>query len=166
MTSIAKHRKSLGAVPRDEIPIANPLEVPRGKYDRKQLFLMWMGAYGDHKVYIWADHFEDAFEEMVEFFDRPETCGLFTYLDMSDLRAAAEDEGIPFDEDDIDPRIIEAAEADLTVIGHTTLKCSEGKGTPYVASWEWGGGEVHGEEYDLVRAASEEAYIEEYGEDE
>lgn len=182
MTGLAQRRKSLGAVPDDEIPIANPLEVPRSKHDRKQLFRMWMGAYGDHHVYIWADHFEDAFEEMVEFFDRPETCGLFTYLDEGDLKASAQDLGIhwptPLEmraervdsawgalDERTQEKIREHAEVDLTIIGHTTLKCGDGLGTPYVASWEWGGNDVTGEEYDLVRAASEEAYLEEYGQD-
>lgn len=141
-----KRRASLAAVPKDEIPIANP-----GDYDdRKSLFLMWAGASSPLQVYVWADHFEDAFEAMVDFIDEHEKCGIFTFLDDSDYRAAARDAGIEWPAgEDFDwlserdqNRVREAAEVDLSVIGHTTLKCQEGKGSAFIPSWEWGGDEI------------------------
>lgn len=110
-----------------EYPIANS-----GEHDatfRTQLFLMWIGdgAYTAKNVYIWADSFEDAFEELVEWAD--EVCPGYLakseelLADMTpEERAEAEETGeIP----------------DYTCIGHTTLNHGD-----FVASWCWGGNEV------------------------
>lgn len=120
-----------------EIPIANP-----GDYDDgKTLYQFQFGAYADTKVYVWADNDDDAFEIAVEWAD-DHAKGIFTTLDEDDLREAAEDLGIEWDEmwsdggkrgrkefgstwspnDDRDyNKIVEHAEADLTVVGWTTL---------------------------------------------
>lgn len=117
----------------------------------QNLYRMWMGAYGDHRVYVKADSFDDAFEYMVDFFDRPDTIGLFTFTDESDYRAAARDLGIAWADgqswsdlsEEDQEKIREATEVDLSTIGHTTLlHMPQGSWGAYVASWEWGGDEI------------------------
>lgn len=137
-----------------EIPIAN-----EGEYqldEDKALFLMWAGAYGDTKCFVWADHFEDAFEEFVEWLD-DNAPGVLTDITVEDLKRAAEDEGIAWQDewpDDSDEfyKVVEAAEVDMTAIGHTTLKHGQ-----YIPSWEWGGDEITDDEtLELVRERSED----------
>lgn len=135
----------------EKTPIANPDAIPVEGH-RLQLFRMWAGAYGSTHVYVWAEHFEDAFEELVEWLD-DNAPGLLTDVDESDYRAAARELGIEWQEhwpdwEDRDfEAVAEQAEADLTTIGHTTLKHGQ-----FIASWEWGGSEVEkgGREYELV----------------
>lgn len=139
----------------EEADIANPEENP-GIEEGKPLFLMFAGAYGDTHAWVWADHLEDAFEVFVEWLD-DNAPGLLTELDESDLKNAAKDEGIAWqphwpDWDDRQfQKVVEAAEADLTVIGHTTLK----HGT-HIASYEWGGDEIDpgGKDYKTVLGRS------------
>jgi len=147
----------------DSIPIANPGEAEL--YDAQYahmhrrpttLYRMWLGAYGTERVYVWADSFESAFETLVEWAD-DNAPGVLTTIDESDLRAAAEDLGVAWREDwpDWDDRdfgrVVESAEADLTLIGHTMLK----HGT-HIPSWEWGGDEVEqgSDEYERVKDRS------------
>lgn len=132
-------------------PIANACD--HSSY--RNLYLMWGGAYGTTRVFVWANSFEDAFEEFVEWAD-DHAPGLLTKLDTSDLKSSARDLGIPWQsswpdyEDDDFVRVLENAEADLTLIGHTTLKHGQ-----YIPSWEWGGDDVSGsEEYDNVKRRS------------
>jgi hypothetical protein len=103
------------------------------------LFEMWAGAYADTKVLVRAEHFETAFELLVEWLD-DNAPGCLTQLETSDYMAAAEELGLTWTgdwEDENTSKIVEHAEADLSVIGHTTLK----NGT-HIASHEWGGCEV------------------------
>jgi len=156
-------------VPAPEHPVVNPLELPGGLEARsrgKSLFRMWAGAYRDVIGYVWADSFDSAFEIWVEYLDDNEP-HVLTTLDESDLRRAAEDEGIawrstwPDWEDPRFERVVQAAEADLTVIGHTTLT----HGT-HIVSHEWGGEEVTDPgEWDAVYAWSLQQYRDEYGEE-
>ena len=152
-----------------EIPVVNPLDLPTGSYDRKQLFLMWAGAYDSTQGYVWADHLEDAFEEWVEYLDDHAPGVLVSHAEFMELldEAARErgfkswqeaDKGLNQDS----PRrleIVEEAEADLTIIGHTTLKNGM-----YIAGHEWGGDEVDGPEFDKVWNACAEAWNEAYDE--
>lgn len=116
-----------------DIPIANPEDFDRDK----KLFQFQFGAYGDIRVYVWADHDEDAFEIAVEWAD-DNAPGVFVSLGEGDLREAADDLGIRWDSswpDWDDPKfnkVVEHAEADLTSIGHTTLNSGA-----YIPSWEW-----------------------------
>lgn len=163
------------------IPVINPLELPTGNYDRKQLFLMWAGQTGTRRGYVWADHLEDAFEEWVEYLDE-NAPGLLVSPDEFNelLDEAAREKG--FDSwADAEAKwlakngkhagwsndmasdyseIIEAAEADLTLIGHTTLK----SGAMHIAGHEWGGDDIGGAELDKVWNACAEAYYEQYEE--
>jgi hypothetical protein len=103
------------------------------------LFEMWAGAYADTKVLVRAEDFETAFELLVEWLD-DNAPGCLTTLHPSDYLAAAEELGLTWTSDWEDPntsKIVEHAEMDLTVIGHTTLK----NGT-HIASHEWGGVEA------------------------
>lgn len=154
-----------------QIPIANAAEAtyhspyagsrPRVRH-RGGLFLMWFGQSGTTHVYVWADGFESAFEEAVEWLDDQGFCGFFTTLTRRDFEMTAEDLGwddIRFrrawkeietgriDSGDA-TKLLEKTEADLTIIGHTTLRNCEKKlkgGPLYVPSYEWGGDEVASE---------------------
>jgi hypothetical protein len=109
---------------------------------------MWAGAYGDDIAWVWVpsyDGFETAFEEFVEYLDDVGHCGHFHSIDIDDLQEAARELDIEWEDDWPNPsdmdrnweRVVEHAEADLTIIGHTQLKCGE-----YIASHEWGGDEI------------------------
>jgi len=145
----------------DGVPVINPLEV--NSYDR--LFKMWAGpAFGTTHGYVWADGEEAAFEEWVEYLD-DHAPGVLVTVGEDELREAADDLGVswkPSWPDWGDPSfadVAEHAEADLTVIGHTTLK----HGT-HIPSDEWGMDEVTGTEYDAVRKLSAQAYADQYDE--
>lgn len=125
----------------ESYPIANPGEYSGPKSGRATgLFLMWFGAYGDTKILVWADSFEDAFEEAVDYLDDPSTCGIFTFLTEADFKQAREeliDEG---NADPSDDDVFEHVTVDMTIIGHTTIRCGEGMAV--IPSWEWGGDDV------------------------
>jgi hypothetical protein len=149
----------------DGIPIINPSELPTGHYDRKQLFKMWAGSgYSPYNGYVWADHFEDAFEEWVEHLDT-ECPGCFVTVGEDELKEAADDLGVEWDDqwpEWGDPKFLEVAEhaeADLTTIGHTTLK----SGT-HIPSDQWGGDEIDGDEESAVWRICAAAYEDEYDE--
>lgn len=107
-------------------------------------FLMHLGAYGEVKVWVQANHLEEALEAACDWL-ADNAPGIFTILTEDDYRAAAEEAGIPWPEGErfywIDSdheamgRIAEHAERDLYVVGHTTYP--QFKGTPAIPSWEW-----------------------------
>jgi hypothetical protein len=126
-----------------EVPIANPEDCDHGeRYSRMSLYQFQFGAYADTKVYVWAGSFDDAEEIAIEWAD-DNARGIFVTLTEDDLKEAAEDLGIewdeawsdggavgrkefgetwtPFDDRNYD-KIVQHAEADLIVIGWTTLK--------------------------------------------
>jgi len=127
--------------------------------DRGGLFLMHFGAYGDTKLLVWADHFEDAFEYAVDHLDDPKTCGIFSVISDADMKAAAKDEGIEWPAGGWDElseakqnKVYDAATVDMTIIGHTTIRCVKEPGIVCIPSWEWGGTEIHGEAKQRMRA--------------
>jgi len=130
--------------------------------DSGELFLMWFDAHAPLRLLVWAGSFDDAFEYAVDYLDDEGKCGIFTFLDESDYKAAAEDLGVEWPAGGIHDlsernaeKVRDAAEADLTLIGHTTLKCQKGQySPPFVASDEWGADEVHGKDLSLIRAWS------------
>jgi len=135
---------------RDEIPVANPSEVEFFEDNRHvhegPLWFFSFGAYGATHLYVWADGIESAFEIAVEWLDI-HAPGLLTDVTEGDYRAAAEDLGIAWDpnwmtspergDERLWEKVREAAEADLTVIGHTTLQHGQ-----FIPSWEWTVSEV------------------------
>ena len=154
-----------------EIPIANPEDCD----DDRALYQFQFGPYTGTEVYVWADGDEDAFEIAIEWVD-DNAPGLLVTVDEDDLKEAAEDLGIEWDEawsnggaagrkefgttwnpyDDPEfVKIVEHAEADLTLIGHTTLK----HGT-HIPSWEWHFHEVtdEGEIEEVAGRSEEEEY--------
>lgn len=142
----------------DEITIINPSEADSGS----DLYLMWFDVHAPLYLLVWARGFEYAFEEAVDYLDGENKPGYFTFLDESDFRRAAEDEGVKWPSggwDDLSERdqekVRQAAEADLTVIGHTTLhSMPKNAWGAYVASEDWGGQDVTGDDKKMVRAAS------------
>ena len=148
----------------DDIPILNPTELPEGsRASRTELFRMWASTGGTPvEAYVWADHLEDAWEEFVEFLDETAP-GVFVTIGMDELKEAANDLGIPWKTswpDWNDPRfekVVEHAETDMTIIGHTTLK----SGGTHIPSDHWGGSEVTDKaEYNEVWTLSAEDYEE------
>lgn len=116
-------------------PIANPSQVDFFEDNRfvreGPLWQLSFGAYGSTHVYVWADGAESAFEEAVEWLD-DNAPGMLVMVGEEDYQRAAEELGKVWDPSDPDSEVIETAEADMTMIGHTTLKHGNA-----VASWEW-----------------------------
>lgn len=128
-------------------------------YSSKQLFLMQFGAYGTTYLFVWADHLEDALKESVEWLD-DNAPGHLTDVTEDDLKESAEDLGIAWEDHWPDwndrnfEKVVEHAEADLYVVGHTTLKNGQ-----YLESDWWGGEVTNPEEFNIVaRRSFEEAF--------
>jgi hypothetical protein len=143
--------------------IANPCDHDQGL----NLYRMWLGQVGTRQVYVWATSFDDAFELLVDYADDAGWCGFFVTITEDDLKDAASDIGVPWAShwpDDSDPtftRVRDNAEADLTIIGHTSLSCEKTLGGPlYVHSDEWGGDEIVGQQAvrEMARESQEECY--------
>lgn len=135
-------------------PLANPSESEW--LDR--VWCLSFGAYGDTRVYVWADSLETAFEGAVEYLDDQGECGHFTYVGEAEYQEAAADLGREWDASAPDYDVVERAQTDLTSIGWTTLDCErEAEGKAFVPSWEWSGYAVRGEEKRVVeeRAATQ-----------
>lgn len=135
----------------EPVPIANPDEFE----DDKRLYLFTFGAYSWTKVYVWADHDEEAFEIAVEWID-DNAPGHLTDVTEDDLKRSAEDLGVAWQptwpdwDDPAFAHVVQAAEADLTQVAHTTLKHGQ-----YLHSWEWTFDEVTDPaEYERVALAS------------
>ena len=157
----------------ENIPVVNPEEVCERAY------LMWAGQCAPTKAYVWADSFESAFEIFVEWLDAQNYTGFFVSDD--EFKELLDEQATDMYGKDWDTLIsewvadngewagwkndmcaeymdvIEAAEADLTMIGHTTLS----SGT-YIPSYEWGGDEC---DRDLAFAASVDVFLDTYASD-
>jgi len=144
----------------ESAPIANPDEVEeaQGRYARMNLYRMWAGGNRETVVYIWAPNFDNAFEELTEWLDDNEP-GHLADVTGEDYEAAAKELGYQWQDhwpDFEDPRfraVVAEAEADMTPIGHTTLKHGQ-----FIHGWEWGGDEVpkNSREFKTVAERSEE----------
>ncbi len=104
--------------------------------DNESQFHFTFGVYGWTQVRVYADSLDSAFEIAVEWLD-DNAPGHLTTIGEAELKESAEDLGIswPREHDWEDPdfvKVIEHAELDLTIIGHTTLK----NGT-HIASYDW-----------------------------
>ncbi len=156
----------------DGVPVVNPAEFPHGggyRSDCKGLFKMW--AQGGTEGYVWTDSEEaygTAFEEWVEYLDL-HSPGVFEQLSEDDLKDAAKYLGYSWkpswpdwsgNDHDFD-RVVEYAEADLDVIGHTSLKSGN-----YIPkdSWNFQTIEAGSDEYNGVWDACAQDYYDEYGE--
>jgi hypothetical protein len=120
------------------IPIANAGNVSFAK----GLYLMWAGeSYSATQVYVWANSFEDAFEELVEWLDENAPGRLVSHETAKEALDAYLAEHPEIDQDDQDAmcEVYEAIEQadDWTVIGHTSLNNGG-----HIASHEWGGDEI------------------------
>lgn len=118
--------------------IANPCE-----YDPDQT--LWKVCAGTGRcVYVWGTTDLGAVEEMaIDFADEQGWCDWFEFLYESDFKDAAQSLGVQWkphwpDWDDPDyEKVMQEAEADLSTIGHTTLKCMpKGAWGAYVP-WDW-----------------------------
>ncbi len=142
-----------------EHPIANPSAFD---CDYHHLWRFAFGAYGSTVVYVWTfrNSVEDAFETAVEWLDE-NAPGHLVNLTQDDYKQAAEELGIAWPESgdvnslegDEFERVVTHAEADLTLIGHTTLNNGQ-----YVLSYEWTVDEVEkrSDEWTEVADASAE----------
>jgi len=142
-----------GTLERVEHPIANT----QGCND--SLYLMWAGDHHPTYVYVWADSFESAFEEFVEWLDDNAPGLLVSHEDAKRAfeEYCAENDVSEDDLEDDDGEIYTAMEEanEWTSIGHTSLKTGG-----HIASHEWGGSEVT--DSDEVLMASTEAYAEHF----
>lgn len=118
----------------EDYALANGIR-PESWISNQVQFAFCFGAYFNTRVRVWAkaDCFEDAFETAVEWLD-DHAPGHLVNLTQEDYNEAASILGLdPTSEDeDIQNEIRETAEADLTHIGHTTLKHGQ-----FLYSWEW-----------------------------
>jgi len=157
MTSKPRTQRRNGPSKTEEAETAPMLEANDNK---SNLYRMWFGAYGDTIVYVWADDFETAFEESVEWLD-DNAPGILVDVTEADLKEAAEDLNIRWQPDWPDhgdsefEKVAQHAEQDLTQIGHTTMKHGH-----YIPSWEWGGDEIHaGAEYNVLTERLEDGAV-------
>jgi hypothetical protein len=104
--------------------------------DGDTLYRFWFGAYAETKIEVFADSDESAFEVGVEWLDANAPGHIVTYAEFQELllQAAAE-LGVSLcdAEGEVAHAVVELAERDLTLIGHTTLKTGS-----YLLSHEWG----------------------------
>lgn len=143
-----------------DFPIVNSSEIS----NTQRLWLMWAGAYAEIQGYVWAESEDDAFERWVEWLDEHAPGVLVPDSEFSDLLDNAA-RNLGYDNwpqlRDSDSRLsdvaLEDAEADLTPIGHTTMKSGH-----YICSWEWGLDEVESgsEEYRGTHARTLEEVLE------
>lgn len=121
-------------------PIANASEVDFFEDNRfvreGPLWQFQFGAYGTTNLYVWADSMDSGFEIAVEWLD-DHAPGLLVMVGEEDYQQAANELGKVWDPSDPDDEIMQTAEADMTMIGHTTL--THGNAVP---SWEWHAHEV------------------------
>lgn len=139
---------------KENYPIAN-----QSDYDLfDNAFLFSFGAYLDTHVWVFANTFDEAFEEAIEWVDNNCPAALTSFT-MDDYKETAKELELTWQEywPDFDDenwcKVVEETEVDHTIIGHTTLK----NGT-HIASWEWNGSDAGEEEYKelLERAEKEE----------
>lgn len=154
----------------NDVPVINPSDLPtgqgwRGRYGGLFKMSTNVGDYG----YVWTEGeegYDDAFETWVEYLD-DESPSVFETVSEDDLKEAAENLGYEWQDswpDYGDPKfaeVAEYAEADLDVIGHTTLK--SGTHIPKDA-WNYETIERNSDEYNEVWCACAKAYFAEYGE--
>lgn len=151
----------------NDIPVLNPSDLPQDRHyrwSRGYLFKMStnVGDYG----YIWSDSDEIPLEEWVDYLDDVSP-SIFETVDEDDLKEAAEDLGKEWQDDWPDwgdpefAEVAEHAEADLDVIGHTTLK--SGTHIPKDA-WSFETIETYSDEYNEVWCACAKAIFDEEGE--
>ncbi len=152
-----RRRKKRAAANPEEVPIANPCDAPGLLYgDRQTLFYWSLGAYGDKHVYVWADSYESAEEEMLEWVD-DHAPGLLSTVGEEDYKNAAEELGVDWDPSEPDDEVIQKAEADMIMVSHTTLE--HGNAIP---SWEVHVNEVHGKKREAIKRLSQ-VYCEDEG---
>lgn len=116
-------------------------------------FLFSFGAYGDTHVVVLAAHLEDALESALEWLD-DNAPGLLHTIGPAQYEEAAKELGIPWNRGivnsaDMD-RICEIAEADMTMVTHTTLEHGN-----CIPSWEWHVRELMADELKIVKARKE-----------
>ncbi len=137
----------------EELDIANACDfegrLKPGLYSKQELWQICTasGNFG-HCIYVWGGNIEDAIEHAIDFADENGWCGWFTFLEESDFRDAAKQLGIPWQDDWPDwndrnwEKVAEEAEADLTTIGHTTLRCQPKEAWGAYTGYDWSATEV------------------------
>jgi len=117
----------------ERIHLANGIR-PESWLSNPSQFRFSFGAYGWTKVRVWAKagDYDSALEIASEWLD-DHAPGHLIRLTKKDWKEAAEELGLDADTEDENEQeeIRTLAEADLIVIGHTTLKHGQ-----YIAAWE------------------------------
>jgi hypothetical protein len=142
-----------------EYTIDHPIANASDHIWTKSLFLMWAGDFSTTKVYVWADSFDVAFEVLTEWLDDNAPGRLVSYAEeTATLDEYRREHGIS-DEKWLDMQqagdpayeVYQAIEEEngWTLIGHTTLDRGG-----HIPSYEWGGDDVSGEEFERVKLAS------------
>lgn len=115
----------------------------------ERVFRFCFGAYGATVVYATGQGWEDSFQAAVDRLIEEELYGIFEEIDYQE---AASELGYGLVEElggDEVEEVMQHAETDMTVIGHTHV---DGMGQLAIPSWEWSGSEVFDDERDNVLA--------------
>ena len=97
-------------------------------------YMFTFGAYGATYVAVIGGSLEDGLEACEEWLDK-HAPGLLHTITADDYAAAAKELGIEWpreEHDDLAKKVTQAAEADMTMVGHTTLQHGN-----CIPSWEW-----------------------------
>jgi hypothetical protein len=102
-------------------------------YGEEAGYLFSFGAYGTTHVAVLGGSLEDGLEACQEWLD-DNAPGLLHTVSEEDYADAAKELGLewPSEDEDIVSKVTEQAEADMTMVGHTTLEHGN-----CIPSWEW-----------------------------
>lgn len=116
----------------------------------EQGFLFSFGAYGSTHLAVLADSVEDALESALEWLD-DNAPGLLSTVGPDDYARAAAELGAAWEPEEMSDsdtaRVYELAEADMTMVSHTTLKNGN-----CIPSWEWTARELDASELAVIAA--------------
>lgn len=96
-----------------------------GDSDASTGFRFGFGAYGCTVLYVLKEHLEDALEEALEWLD-DNAPGVLSTVGPDDYKRAAQELGVTWEPEEMSDadtyRVVQAAEADMVMVTHTTLK--------------------------------------------
>jgi hypothetical protein len=133
-----------------ELPELSEYPIVDSYFDRDSWYHMWIN---EENVYIRAKSFDDAQDALMDWCDHPDRIGHFTGITHEDIAECGPTYGYSpkeilakidadqWGEDSVLEQCRQAAEADMSMVNHTTLEHWDykNKGMPGFLSWEWGG---------------------------